>query len=229
MPAEIYWRRRLLALALLIGLVWVVLRLFGGDDQPEAATPAAVATTAAPVPSTVQPQGDTVQVTLVSAGRACDPQKIRLTPTVVSGQFTKGTVEIGLVVSSTEKTACTLAPQDADIVAVISANKTPIWDSTVCRSSLLDDPVALSPRWASFVTATWSGRGSGGTCSAREGYATPGRYIVQVGTFGGEPGKTTFTLKPRPAPKQTKSTPTASTKTPSSKTPSTKSTAEPNG
>ncbi len=100
-------------------------------------------------------------MTLVSATRACDPEKIRMTPTVEPGQFTKAPVKIGLVVSSTEKTACTLTPADADMVAVISANKTPIWDSTVCKVALLDDPVSISPQWATLVTATWSGRGSG--------------------------------------------------------------------
>lgn len=213
MPAEIYWRRRLLALALVIGLIWLVLHLVGGDDP--AAQPKATATPTAPAtPSTAAAVDGTVPVTLVSASRACDPEKVRMSPTVKPGQFAKGPVEIGLVVSSTEKTACTLTPADAELVAVISSNKTAIWDSTLCKVSLLDDPVSISPQWASLVTATWSGRGSGGNCSPKEGYASPGTYTVQAGTLGGEPGKATFTLERRPAPKPTKTTPTASKPTP---------------
>lgn len=214
LPAEIYWRRRLLVLAVVIALVWIVLRLTGGDDEVEpkaGPTPTATATTAAPAPATVN---GVVRVSLTSESRACDPEQVRMTPTVEPGQVTKGPVEIGLVVSSTEKAACTLTPADADLVAVISANGTAIWDSTLCKVSLLDEPVSISSDWASLVTTTWTGRGSGNDCSPKAGFATPGDYTVQVGTLGGEPGKTSFTLKAKPAPKPTKTTPTATKKTP---------------
>ncbi|VXC36084.1 hypothetical protein [Aeromicrobium sp. 9AM] len=221
LPAEIYWRRRLLVLAAVIALVWLALRFVGGDDKPDPKPTAQAPATTTAAPPVVAPVNGVVNVTLVSASRACDPEKIRMTPTVEPGQFTKAPVTIGLVVSSTEKTACTLTPADADLVAVISANKTPIWDSTVCKVALLDDPVSISPQWASLVTATWSGRGSGSKCSAKEGYATPGTYTVQIGTLGGEPGKTSFTLDRRPQPKPSKTTPTKPT-------PSAKNTTKPN-
>jgi hypothetical protein len=218
LPAEVYWRRRLLALAAVIALVWLVLRFVGGGDEPDPKPTAKAPVTTTAAPTTVAaPVNGIVRVTLVSASRSCDPEKIRMTPTVQPGQFTKAPVKIGLVVSSTEKTACTLTPADADLVAVISANKTAIWDSTVCKVSLLDEPVSVSPQWASVVTATWSGRGSGGKCSSKEGYSSAGTYTVQVGTLGGEPGKATFTLERKPAPKPTKTTPTPTKPTPSAK------------
>lgn len=208
LPAEVYWRRRLLLVAAVIALVWLALRVVGGEDDPDPKPAAKAPVITTPAPTVAAPVNGIVRVTLVSASRACDPEKIRMTPTVVPGQFTKAPVKIGLVVSSTEKTACTLSPEDADLVAVISANKTAIWDSTVCKTALLDEPVSVSPHWASLVTATWSGRGSGAKCSSKEGYATPGTYSVQVGTLGGEPGKATFTLERKPAPKPTKTTAT---------------------
>ncbi len=206
LPAEVYWRRRLLALAAVIALVWLVLRFVGGDDEPDPKPTAKAPVKTTTAPTVPAPVNGVVDVTLVSATRACDPEKIRMTPTVEAGQFAKAPVKIGLVVSSTEKTACTLTPADADMVAVISANKTAIWDSTVCKVALLDDPVSVSPQWATLVTATWSGRGSGAKCSSKEGYATPGTYTVQIGTLGGEPGKTTFTLDRKPEPKPSKTT-----------------------
>lgn len=214
-------------LAAAIALVWITLRIIGGGDEDKTGvtpTPTASATAA---PTVAAPVDGTVRVSLVSDTRACDPEKIRMTPTVRPDQPTKAPVEIGLVVSSTEQKACTLKPADADLVAVISANKTPIWDSTVCKTSLLTDPVAISPRWASLVTTTWSGRGSGANCSSKEGFASPGTYAVQVGTLGGEPGKASFTLKAAPKPKVAKTTPTA--KAPQTKaTPQAKNTAKPN-
>ena len=210
-------------LAVLIGLVWLALRFVGGDDEPEA-KPRPTKTAAAPKAADAEaPVSGTVDVALVSASRPCDPEKIRMTPTVKPDQRVKEDVEIGLVVSSTEKAACTLDPDDADMVAVISANGTAIWDSTVCKKPLLDEPVSISPQWASLVTATWSGRGSGGACSSKEGFASPGTYAVQIGTLGGEPGKTSFRLERKPEPKPTRTTPK-----PTKSTPKPKGTTKPN-
>ena len=220
LPAEIYWRRRLLLLAAVIALVWVVLQVTGGDDEPDAkpaATPSSGTPTVRPTPS-VKVNG-IVDVGLTTSTKACDPQQIRITPTVRSGQPTKAAVAIGLVVSSTSSSACTLRPKDADVVAVISANGTPIWDSTVCKVSLLDDPVAVTPQWASLVRVQWTGRGSGSGCSPKEGYASPGTYTVQIGTLGGEPGKTSFTLKIAPRPAATSPTPTRPTPSTATTTP----------
>lgn len=216
MSAEVYWRRRLLLLAAAIALVWVVLQVTGGDDEPSAKptpTPSSSATpTVAPTPSAKV--NGIVDVSLASSPTACDPEKVRITPTVNPGQLARAAVAIGLVVSSTSTSACTLLPAGADVVAVIAANGTPVWDSTVCQESLLTAPVAISPGWASLVTVRWTGRGSGSNCSSKEGFATPGDYTVQIGTLGGEPGKVSFALSPAPKPAKTKPTPTTTTPTP---------------
>lgn len=218
MPAEIYWRRRLLFVAVVIALIWIGMQVFGGGDDPKAdPKPTATATTtAAPVPT---PTEGVLSVNLASATRACDPEKIRITPTVKSGQLTKAPVIVGLVVSSTETKACTLTPSVADLLVVISANKVAVWDSTVCKTSLLTTPVAISAGWATLVQTSWTGRGSGSKCSTKEGFATRGTYTIQAGTLGGEPGETTFDLNPAPKPK--------ATATPTKKTPSAKNTTKP--
>lgn len=213
MPAEIYWRRRLLVLAAVIAIIWLGMKVLGGGDDSKAdPEPTATATVkATPIPA---PTDGVLSVNLTSGTRACDPEKVRVTPSVKSGQLTKAPVSIGLVVSSTETSACSLTPGSADLLVVISANKVAVWDSTVCKTSLLTAPVAISPGWSTLALTTWSGRGSGSKCAASEGFATPGKYTIQVGTLGGEPGKTTFTLNPAPKPTAT-ATPT---KTPTPKT-----------
>ncbi len=215
MPAEIYWRRRLLFIAIVIALIWIGTQVFGGGGDPKTEPKPTVTATskAAPIPA---PTEGVLSVKLVSDTRGCDPEKIRVTPTVNAGQLTQAAVVIGLVISSTETKPCTLTPADADLLVVISANKVAVWDSTVCKTSLLTDPVAISAGWATLVNATWSGRGSASKCSSKEGFATPGKYTIQVGTLGGEPGKTTFTLKAPPKPKP-------------SATPSAKNTTKPPG
>jgi hypothetical protein len=227
LPAEIYWQRRLLLLAIVIAVVWAVLQVTGGDDESSSANPSPTPTeatepapgadpaattatpTVAPVPQ-VAADG-VVDVVVTAAAKRCDPQKIRITPTVRPGQLTKGPVDIGLVVSSTQAAACTLKPDDAEAIAVISANGTAVWDSTVCKSSLLTEPVQVSPQWATLATVQWTGRGSGSNCTSNEGWATPGKYTLQIGTLGGEPGKTTFSLAARPAAPKTTAPPAAPT------------------
>lgn len=214
LPAAVYWRRRLLVVAVLIALVWVALQLLpdGDDDPSPKATPTA---TQAPVEATV-PDGP-VQVRLTSAGDACDPQQVRVTPTVRPKQKNRGEVEIGLVMSTASEKPCTLSPGDADLIAIISANDKAVWDSTVCKQSLLTEPVELTARWATLVLTTWSGKGSGSTCSAKEGWASAGDYVVQAGTLGGEPGKTTFTLDARPEPKKNETPKSDETEKPKAK------------
>ncbi|MBD8607418.1 hypothetical protein IFT73_11175 [Aeromicrobium sp. CFBP 8757] len=217
LPAEIYWRRRLLLVAVVIAIVWGVLQLTGGGDDGEPAqasgTPTARASATATAPTTpaapVQTVDGLVDVAVVSAATPCDPEKVRITPSVRPGQLTKGPVDIGLVVSSTEETACTLQPDDAEAIAVISANGTPVWDSTVCKTSLLSAPVQLSPQWSTLSTVQWTGRGSGSNCTSNQGWAAAGTYTLQIGTLGGEPGETKFSLDARPAPARTTAPPAA--------------------
>ena len=202
LPAEIYWRRRLLVLAALILIVWLGLQLWpgSGDDERPVSSSGPTATpspTAKPAPA-----NGTTTVALSSGSSACDSESIRITPSVPDGQETRGPVDIDLTISSTSKRACTFTALSSDLLVVISAGKTAIWDSTVCKTALLDEPVKLSPGWSTVVPVEWSGRGSGPACSKKEGWATPGGYTVQVGTLGGEPGKAKFTLQPGPKPEK---------------------------
>ncbi|MGI9085680.1 MAG: hypothetical protein ACR2FE_10400 [Aeromicrobium sp.] len=198
LPAEIYWRRRLLLLAVLILLVWVGLRWWpsGSDERPVSAA----APTASPSPKPAPTDGSTT-VALSSGGAACKSESIRITPSVSNGQRTRAPVDVELSISSTSKKPCTFTAKSSDLLAVISAGKTAIWDSTVCKAVLLKDAVDLSPGWSTVAQVEWSARGSGPACSPKEGWATPGRYTIQIGTLGGEPGKTKFTLTPPPKSK----------------------------
>ena len=198
LPAEIYWRRRLLLLAALLLIAWLGLHFWpgGGNDERPVSAPVQTATPS-PTPKPAPTDGTTT-VALSSDSSACDPQSIRITPSVPDDQHTRGPVDVDLTISSTSRTACTFTAISSDLLVIISAGKTAIWDSTVCKTALLDESVNLSPGWSTVVPTQWSGRGSGRACSKKEGWATSGRYTLQIGTLGGEPGKTKFTLTPPP-------------------------------
>ncbi len=195
LPPAVYWRRRLLILAVVIALGWLGLRLLGGDDTADPSEPEA----APQVVPAVVPTDGTYDASLPTTSKACDPQQVRITPTVPARQRAGAEVTIELVVSSTAE-ACTLEPDDADLIAVINANGGPVWDSTLCPTSLLTDPVPLASGWSTVVATTWSGRGSGAGCSDDEPFAPAGAYTIKLGTLGGEPGETTFSLASRAEP-----------------------------
>ena len=202
LPAEIYWRRRLLLLAALFLIAWLGLHFWPGSNDDERPVSAPVSTaTPSPTPKPAPTDGTTT-VALSTGSSACDSESIRITPSVPDGQKTRGSVDIDFTISSTSKKACTFTALSSDLLVVISAGKTAIWDSTVCKTALLTEPVKLSPGWSTVVPVELSGRGSGPACSKKEGWATPGSYIVQVGTLGGEPGKAKFTLRPAPKPEK---------------------------
>jgi len=201
LPAEIYWRRRLLFVAVVLLLAWVIVQFVNGRDDSKKPSSVPTAPTASVTPTEAGPPNGKISVKLAPATGACDPEKVRVTPSVPNGQFINSSVEVSLIVSSTQKKACTFDAKTADLLVVISANDSAIWDSSVCKDSFLAEPVTISPEWATVAKATWSGRGSGPNCSDKEAYGSPGKYVIKAATLGGEPGNDEFSLIRRPTEK----------------------------
>lgn len=196
-------------LAVVLLLAWGTTKAFAVEDEADKpiATPTAIPTKSAPVAA---PVDGNVAVNLRSGTAPCDPDKVRVVPSVNSGQYAGADVDVSMIVSTTQKAPCILNAKAADLLVVISANKSPVWDSSVCKTALLAESVAVSPRWSTVATATWTGRGSGKNCSNDLGFANPGTYVIKSATLGGEPGQATFKLvtKPKPTkPKPTEATP----------------------
>ena len=201
-------------LALVLLLAWGATKAFGGEgktDKPVAKPTARTTTTA----TVAAPVDGKVTVNLSSGTAMCDPEKVRVTPSVRSGQYVGDAIKVSMIVSTTQKDPCLLNAKTADLLVVISANKAPVWDSSVCKTALLATPVSVSPRWSTVAATTWTGRGSGKNCADKEGFASPGTYVIKSATLGGEPGQDTFTLVNMPTP--TTTTPPTPTKKPTVK------------
>lgn len=238
---DVYWRRRLLVLAIAIGLVWGVLQLIGllrGDDTDEADTPPVTQpTTAAPTTTPPPaPPADQVPVAIETATTVCEPGNVRIVPSVPADQEAGAPVTIDLMVTALDGEACTFKPSADELLVVVDTQRAPIYDSSVCRAAFFDQSVAVPAGWGTIATVEWTGRGSGTGCSTSEGFAPAGTYTLKIGTYGGEPGETTFRLAPRapetPAPTTAPSvspstTPSAPTSAaPRKKQPTSPSTAE---
>lgn len=201
LPPEIYRRRRIVALSGVLGVVlvvWFLVRAVTGgettDDTSSTPTPTPTSTDA-----TELPEG-TVPASLTTGDQACDPQSVRISPSVPDDQTAGADVAIALTVSTTASTGCLLEASASELVVVIDDGNGPVYDSTSCTSSILSGPVSLSPQWATVTTATWNGRVSGSACSDAEAFVASGDYTVKLGTLGGEPGEATFSLGEAPPP-----------------------------
>lgn len=216
---DVYWRRRLLLLAALIGLAWVVVKVVGltSEDEPAPAAATTATATAAPTPTatpTPTTPPDQVTVALQTATTACKPENLRIVPSVPGGQSSGGPVAVDLMITSLDARACTFDPDADDLLVVVDTDQAPIYDSSVCRAAFFDTPVAVPAGWGTVTRVQWSGKGSGKACADGEGFAPPGTYTFKIGTYGGEPGEVTFTLAEPPAPAPTPA-PTPAAPTPS--------------
>lgn len=217
-----------MALAAVIAVVWVAVQVVGkitGDDaaEPTAATPATTSTTPTPA-ATTAPPADQVTVALQTAATACDPENVRITPSIAAGQKSGAPIAVDLMISTLDGKACTFQATENNLLVVVDTSDTPIYDSSVCKTAFFTAPVAVPADWSIVTSAQWSGRGSGAGCGSGEGYAPPGGYTFKIGTYGGEPGDVDFTVD-KPAPKKT--TPTPQTEPTVKPTKSTKPTAKP--
>ena len=239
---DVYWRRRLLVLAVLIAIIWGIVQLVGlirGDedttqptaqDTPSAAAPQESQEPVAPEPETgtdpeVQP-GQPVPLGLTTSADACEPENIRTVAMVPEGQKAGGPVDIELLISTIDATACTFTPKRRDFLVVIEANEKPIYDSTVCKESFLSSPVVIAQGFGTLVSTTWTGKGSGKACSTKEGFARGGKFTIKASAFGGEPDQTAFTLASAPKPTPTP-TPSETADSKEKSKPSDKPTAKP--
>lgn len=211
---EVYWRRRFLVLAVLFALIWGVLQIvgmIGGDvaePRPTTTTEPPAADDAEPTEPEETDDQDTeaetesevdpdsiVPVSLVTVTEECEPENLRIQPMVPAGQRAGAPVTLELLVTTLDAQACTFTPSAKDLLVVIEANNRAVYDSAVCREAFLDSPVVLARSFGTLVRTTWNGRGSGAACNPKEGFAPGGSYTLNVGTYGGEPGTTDFSLK----------------------------------
>ncbi len=201
----IYWRRRLLVLAAVFLLGWVVTTLVqGGDDtkptadpQPTpSATPSAggspsVSASPSPVPS---PTLDAAtQVSLPAGGDRCDPSLVRIQPSVPAGQKAGSALRIDFLVTTSAEEACTLVPKGRETLVVVTAGETPAWDSSACSSPVIGEPVRLNPGWATLARGA-SGNLSTAACAKGDGFRYAGTFQVRAALLGGEPSEATFKI-----------------------------------
>jgi hypothetical protein len=231
LPARVYWTRRILALAVLLGLVVGVVQLAqlaGGEPaEPDRAAPVAAeaSTTTAPVttPSETDP-GDTGTRQRKDNGKRKDQGPVLATPegpctdsdiavTPVAKDTVAGSpVTFVLELRTISSPACTWQVSPQTVTVKVSSGKDDIWSSRECPRAVPNQRVVVRDNVSTEVSVTWSARRSDEECSRLTDWALPGWYHVNAAALAGEPSDLQFELsapKPRvvtetvrPDPKQ---------------------------
>ena len=194
LPASVYWFRRGLVLAVVVVLLVLVLRLFGGgsaDPQNAAATdPGQGPTSAPPVSpstrptSTWTPTQTTPAKTTPPANLTCDGPDIRITALPANRKIVSGSV-LNFVVSLEAVNDGCKAIIDGDklTVSVLSGTDL-IWTTTHCAQSIQRATLTVAKGKQVASTVAWNGHRSGPGCLPGQPVAKPGTYIVTANYQG---------------------------------------------
>ena len=204
LPAAVYWRRRLVVLAVLLavlgGLGWLVVALVTGSGSSAAAsgsttssepvgTPAldrvvpspAGVRTPTPLPSTTPPAPASPAAPAQQAGAPCGDDVIALEVR------TPGTIAAGsspvleLVVTNTATVPCTrVLDQQLQEMVLLDGAGTRVWGSNDCQPETSSDTRTLAPGEQVVFPLTWSGLTSEPTCTAARVPVAPGQYVLRA-------------------------------------------------
>lgn len=204
LPRRVYWFRRAIVLAVVVGLVVGIAHLVGGTGVDEAATEQAGRVSAtpstAPAPTLVYGPTAAARVKRTSADVApaeptgeCDPQDITALPTLERPEA-GGTVRITVSLAGTQP-ACTFQVGPRSLVAKVTDDEgRDFWRSQDCPAAVPREEVVVRSAEPTEVTMRWNGRSSDRGCGDFSTWALPGFYDVLVSVQGSQPAELRFEL-----------------------------------
>lgn len=213
LPASVYWRRRLVVLALAAVLVVSLARLLGGGsdgsdgsaDEDGVARQAAAEPTASepttspsptrrrtPRPAPTQPSTSAAPV-LAEPDGPCADSDVKVTPSVVDAIAGRDVVML-LDLRSIASEACTWRVSPTSLTVRIRSGKDAIWSSAQCPRAIPVKDVVVRRDVAATVPLVWDARRSDEECSPQRDWAMSGFYLVAAAALGGEPTEIQFEL-----------------------------------
>ena len=205
-------------------MLFAVVKLFGGDDDPAAASgrhprstvkPTSAAPTSdrqvvdPPRPHTAP--GETTGRQRVKARRPpqsdgpCRPDEVLVKPVVSAGNKAGDPVEIRLRMRTSGRPACTLNVAPENLLVRVTSGSDLIWTSQDCPSAILASELVVRRGKPLTYRVPWSGHRSAPRCPLQTEPALPGTYVAAAAIIGGEPAETSFVLEPQPTSQPTDS------------------------
>jgi hypothetical protein len=185
MPARVYWMRRLVvltALAVVVAVVVLLVRLFGGAAG---SVHAGAAATARPRPTTSTAPSTTPSPTS-SAPRACAAGSLKLTLTADAASYPRGALPTFTVtIVDAGPTACLVDAGDAQREIVIASGADRIWSSRDCASPAAQSRrLLLAPGAPDATQVQWPRTRSAAGCPGGQPAALKGTYSAVLTLAG---------------------------------------------
>ncbi|WP_280269415.1 hypothetical protein [Nocardia wallacei] len=204
LPPEIYWRRRLFAIAaLVIALVlviWLAVMLLrgGGDDKDAGAAASSTSVTATQAAAnsgtseSSTPQSTSAGATAGGTAPACPDQSVAVKVTVGQPTYKPGEQPVfGIVATNISTSACQRdmgsGMQQVTVQSLDGQRR--LWSNTDCDQGGPADMRTLKGGEQAAFTLTWSGTTSQPGCAGERVKVPPGAYAVvaQLGSVRSAP------------------------------------------
>ena len=198
-PPNVYWRRRVLAVVVLILvlalLIWAVTALIGAftaDDEPavQAPAPSASATATASPTSSAEDAPST-------DGSECAARDVAVVATADSRTHKVGdTAQIGMTITNTSDETCTMDVGSAALTILVTSGSDKVWSSDDCEVDSRSNVVDLEAGQEMESAVPWKTERSGANCESGLSAIRPGTYqvVARAGDITSDP--LTMTIQP---------------------------------
>ncbi|WP_159841954.1 hypothetical protein [Nocardia sp. CY41] len=197
LPPEIYWRRRVFAIGILVValalVIWVVLAVARGGDSPgDSRTAGSSTVTAEPAEAAAKPSGEsgapkTSAAASSAAAGPCPDQSLAIKVTVEQPTYKTGEQPVfGIVITNISAVPCTRdmgsGLQQVSVHTLDGQRR--LWSSTDCYPDGQPDVRTMSRGEQAAFTVTWSGTTSQPSCAGERVQVPPGAYsvVAQLGS-----------------------------------------------
>jgi hypothetical protein len=201
LPARVYWRRRLVALAVLLavlgGVAWLAVALLTGRDGGDAAasgdtgpvpTPALerVVPSLTAVATPEPPAGTEVVVDPAAttpgpvAGGPCTDEMLGLEVRAPAGAAVGSKPTFELAVANLSAVPCVRAlDKGLQEIVMFDGAGNRVWGSNDCFPEASSDARTLAPGEVVVLPLVWGGLSSEPTCTAPRAAPAPGGYVLR--------------------------------------------------
>lgn len=192
LPASVYWFRRGLVLAVLALLLFLVLRLFGGGEDPQntAATgPQQDPTTAPTVAPTTTPTASgkqtektekPVKTSETPRDTKCEGNDLKIEALPAARKIVSGSVLNFVIRFEAVSDECKAAIDSGELTVTVMSGNDLIWTTTHCGQAIQRTTLVVAKGKQAATTVPWNGRRSGPGCLPGQPVAKPGTYIVKA-------------------------------------------------
>lgn len=221
LPAQVYWTRRLLVVAVAFALVFGLAHLLGsgGSGGPSArpvgasasASTATPATTAALTPSPSPTRGargkgragktpTPTPTPLATPSGTCVNSGVVATPSVKGTAYAGTSVVFTMTLATVVSPACTWVVSAQSLVVKVTSGSDRVWSTQECVGAVPKQSVVVRKDHPVAVSVVWNGQRSDSDCTRSTAWAEPGYYHVVAASYGADPIDVQFELQSPPRP-----------------------------